>query len=407
MLQGLRCSRTFTNYLPLSRKLTTTQLGHSIIRAHQPASTFAIYDMPRLDALVNLWHEHMPSVHPFYAMKCNPNPKIVARLAALGVGFDCASRAELESLRNLRVSQEKDVIFAHPCKRQVDMHAIQQAGVSYTTFDSAEELYKIKSFGLDVGLVLRIKVDDVGARCSFGKKFGALEEEIPTLVNAALENGQRIVGVSFHVGSDAKNPSIFYDAIKAADYAFKVGERAGFDMHLLDIGGGFNYRSIEAAGVEVSRGLEDFFSKRSVRVIAEPGRYFAESTVRLFVKVYGKRLRKVNDKERVDYWVTDGLYGNFNCMIYEDQRPVLQLMQPSLTGVKRPTTIWGPTCDSVDKVAEGEMEELEMGDWLAFENMGAYTSAAATNFNGIEMATHQKFYLTQPETDNVVPQLAL
>lgn len=350
----------------------------------------------------------MPNVHPFYAMKCNPNDEIVARLAALGVGFDCASRAELESLKKLRIPQDKNVIFAHPCKRQVDLQAIQQEGVNYTTFDSAEELHKINDFGLDVGLVLRIKVDDVGARCSFGKKFGALEEEIPKLVETAAQNGQQIVGVSFHVGSDAKNPSIFYDAIKAADYAFKVGERAGFDMHLLDIGGGFNYRSIEAAGIEVNRGLEDFFSRRNdVRVIAEPGRYFAESTVTLFVKVYGKRLRKVHDKERVDYWVTDGLYGNFNCMIYEDQKPVMQLMQPSLTGIKRPSTIWGPTCDSVDKVAEGDMEEIEMGDWLAFENMGAYTAAAATNFNGIEMALHQKFYLTQAESDIVVPQLAL
>eukprot|EP00359_Climacostomum_virens_P000172 CAMPEP_0204896326 /NCGR_PEP_ID=MMETSP1397-20131031/79_1 /ASSEMBLY_ACC=CAM_ASM_000891 /TAXON_ID=49980 /ORGANISM="Climacostomum Climacostomum virens, Strain Stock W-24" /LENGTH=364 /DNA_ID=CAMNT_0052063919 /DNA_START=735 /DNA_END=1829 /DNA_ORIENTATION=- len=364
--------------------------------------------MPRLDSLVDLWYKHLPSVHPFYAMKCNPNAEIVSRLASLGVGFDCASRAELESLSQLNVPQEKNVIFAHPCKRQVDLQAIQSAGVNYTTFDSAEELHKIRDFGLDVGLVLRIKVDDVGARCSFGKKFGALEEEIPTLMQTAQENGQQVVGVSFHVGSDAKNPSIFYDAIKAADYAFRVGEKKGFDMHMLDIGGGFNYRSIAAAGEEVNRGLEDYFSKRQhVRVIAEPGRYFAESVVKLFVKVYGKRLRKVNGKERVDYWVTDGLYGNFNCMIYEDQKPILQFMKPSRTGIKRPTTIWGPTCDSVDKVAEGEMEELDMGDWLAFENMGAYTAAAATNFNGIEMALHQKFYLTQAENDVIVPQLAL
>jgi ornithine decarboxylase len=406
MLKGLRCSRNFSTSHLFSNSQTSKQLGNNIIKTQSPSNTFAVYDMSRINTLVDMWYKNLPTVHPFYAIKCNPNQEIIKKLVSLGCGFDCASRAELGMLQALGIRQDQDVIFAHPCKRQVDLESMAEAGVKYTTFDCAEELHKIHDFGLDVGLVLRIKVDDVGARVSFGKKFGALEEEVPALVETARSLGQRVVGVSFHVGSDAKNPSIFYDAIKAAEQAFRDGERFGHDMHLLDIGGGFNYRSIEAAGQEVNRGLEDFFSKRQVRVIAEPGRYFAESIVTQFVKVYGKRLRKVNGKERIDYWISDGLYGNFNCMIYDGAQPSFELLSPSKTGVKRPSTIWGPTCDSVDKVAEGEMEELEMGDWLAFENFGAYTSAAATNFNGIEMAVHDKFYLTQAEDDLVVPQFA-
>jgi ornithine decarboxylase len=257
------------------------------------------------------------------------------------------------------------------------------------------------------------------ARVPLGLKYGADPDEAPRLLAAAAALGLRVVGVSFHVGSACKNLAAFDAAIATARGIFDAGAAAGHTMTVLDIGGGFSGRFDGQGNVvfgEIARTINaalqrHFPAEGLVRVIAEPGRYFAETSAALAVPVYGRRDRPAaGGGVHKDYWLTDGLYGSFNCILYDGQRPQPHVLRSPLlpplddapaadTGsaegeaaaavraTAKPaefsSTLWGPTCDSADYIYKDViLPELRTGDWLVFPDAGAYTVAGACDFNG-------------------------
>jgi len=357
------------------------------------------------------WKAAMPRVTPFYAVKCYPDPGILKLLMALGTGFDCASLGEVDMMLKLGVHPSK-IIFAHPCKRPADIRYAKEHGVQYTTFDTLSELHKIAAMNPDFKCVLRIRADDPDARVPLGLKYGADVSEGPKLLSTAKALGLQVVGVSFHVGSACKNLATFSGAIESARLIFDQAEALGYKMELLDIGGGFtghfdahgNVMFGEIANTINAAIAEHFPMETGVRIIAEPGRYFAETAASLMTPVYGQRERRQRDGSitQKDYWITDGLYGSFNCILYDGQNPGYQVVRsPMLPKVAEeqeattyPSTLWGPTCDSADFVyKDHQLPHLRNGDWLMFPNAGAYTVAGACDFNGIEFTNPNKFYV--------------
>ena len=157
----------------------------------------------------------MPRVVPFYAVKCYPEPGLLRLLAALGTGFDCASKGEVETVLQLGVAPSR-IIFAHPCKRPCDMRYAKEHHVQHTTFDTESELYKIAAHHPGFRCVLRIRADDPEARVPLGLKYGANPEEAAKLLATAAKLKLQVVGVSFHVGSACKNLATFTTAIEKA-----------------------------------------------------------------------------------------------------------------------------------------------------------------------------------------------
>lgn len=352
----------------------------------------------------------MPRVVPFYAIKCNPDPGMVRLLAALGAGFDCASLGEVKQVLDLGVSPNR-IIFAHPCKRPCDIRFARENGVGLTTFDTESELHKISATFPSFKCVLRIRADDPEARVPLGLKYGANPEEAPKLLAAAQRLGLDVVGVSFHVGSACKNLAAYSSAIEKAKEIFDLGASMGFNMGMLDIGGGFTGH-FDACGnvmfgdiaTTINGALAAHFPPESgVQVIAEPGRYFAETAATLLTPIYGTRDRTdgAGGPVKKDYWITDGLYGSFNCILYDGQNPeYMVLRSPMLAPIAAgaapvyTSTLWGPTCDSADCVYKDvPLPLLRNGDWLCFPNAGAYTVAGACDFNGIGMTTPRLFYV--------------
>jgi ornithine decarboxylase len=426
--------------------------ARALIAQHGLEDNFYVVDLGAVQRLYRAWGEALPRVHPHYAVKCNNDPALISALAALGAGFDCASEAEVAQVLGLGVAPER-VVFANPCKRPADIRAAAEAGVVLSTFDTGEcrrragpgrrrahgcaaartaahpapcapcpapcaaesELLKLRRWYPGARVLLRIRADDPTARCPLGNKFGAEEWEWEALLSAAAALGVPVDGVSFHVGSGATNPQSFRYAIEAARRAFDLGAAHGFEMTLLDVGGGFcggrfgPDGRVDLGGVPaaLNAALEAHFPEGSgVRVIAEPGRYFAESVATLGCLVYGRRRRTADpqapasaDAEaaatQFDYWVTDGLYGSMNCLLYDHAtlapRP---LATAALDGPLHAATVFGPTCDGLDTVVRGyPLPELEVGDWLAFPRMGAYTLCGASKFNGINAVDVPTFYV--------------
>lgn len=389
-----------------------------LVEKHCLEENFCIVDLATVKALFDYHKAKLPRVRPHFAVKCLPDKGIISTLAALGAGFDCASQGEVELVTSLGVPSER-IILAHPVKRPCDLRCIAEYQVPYTTFDSVSELHKILASQVDVKLVLRIRADDPMARLPLGAKYGAPLDKVSELLSVAALLNLDIAGVSFHVGSSSRNPDAYRNAIKYARDIFDEATSMGFKMHLLDLGGGFT-GSFDANGNvseapsnfdRVREALDEIFPDdgtfEGLQIIDEPGRYFAQAPVTMACLVYGKREGSNDNGERqLDYYITDGLYGSFNGIIYDGLDLPTYFLQPNkvapLAGLenefektKISSTVYGPTCDSLDCVMRNvPLPELSNGDWLMFPDAGAYTMAGACDFNGILCSKYHCFYVS-------------
>jgi ornithine decarboxylase len=333
-------------------------------------------------------------------------------LAALGAGFDCASQTEVALAVRAGVDVSTRVIYANPCKKPSELEAMRRSGCDLTTYDSVEELEKIAAIFPGCRVVVRIAACDPEARCQLGNKYGAPAEEWERLIDAALEHGLPLVGVAFHVGSGSRAPAAFAQAIADAKVVFDLADARGLNLEILDIGGGFmpdfesttGRLSLGDVPAAINAALDEHFPAHAPdapRVIAEPGRFFAQHAAIFATQVIGTRQRATR-KER-ELFIADGLYGSFNCVFYDGvvMKDLTVLPTPKRDGrglkgdawlapaetegaLTIETDVFGPTCDGLDQVLSATPlpRGIELGDWLLWPSFGAYTLTGASNFNG-------------------------
>jgi len=361
---------------------------------------FYFVDLGVVVKKLNQWREALPRVKPFYAMKCNPNPAIVNTLAALDVNFDCASKNEIAQILNLGADPSR-IIFANPCKMKSHIHYAKSVNVEMMTFDNADELRKIAEIFPTAKLVLRIITDDSQSVCRFSSKFGAPLAVCRELLTLAKSLQLNVIGVSFHVGSGCKSVLSFAQAITSAHRIFKEAEEVGFNLNFLDLGGG--WPGTHDDGVKFSeitdcvRPLLDQYFPPEVEIIAEPGRYFVAESHTLAVNVFAKREMGTGANKSFLYYVNDGVYQSFNCIFFDHVLPKPLVFPSNKSSETYKSTIFGPTCDSMDCIARDiQLPELEVGEWIYFKNMGAYTTAAASPFNGFKSHPNT-FYIKSDE----------
>ena len=157
----------------------------------------------------------------------------------------------------------------------------------------------------------------------------------------------------------------------------------------------------------LSDALELYMPKK-VNIIGEPGRYYVSSAFTLACHVIARRTIQDPDTMEKSYmlYLNDGLYGNFSSIIFDHQHPVAQVLRSNGqylfgTATSKETSdgseysIWGPTCDGIDRITESIRfnQNIDVGDWLFFEDMGAYTKCSATRFNGFS-DSHEVIYVS-------------
>jgi len=364
---------------------------------------FYIVDLTRIIAKYEEWVENLPRVKPFYAIKCNPDTAIIKLLASLGTNFDCASKAEIQQILGCGISSDR-IIFANPCKMKSNIEFAKSSNVDLMTFDNTHELTKIAENFPNARLLLRIITDDSQSVCRFSTKFGAPLDTTFKLLSLAKELSLNVVGVSFHVGSGCMSSQSFVAAIRAAHGVFKQAESLGFNFTMLDLGGGWpgsndDRISFPNIAASIRPLIDELFPIGQVDVIAEPGRYFVSESHTLAVNIYAKRTaNSCNNDSSANhflYYIDDGVYQSFNCILFDHYTPTPLVLNPSTDNnhLLYKSTIFGPTCDSMDCVAKDILlPELNVGEWLYFKNMGAYTVAAASPFNGFK-ASRTTFYI--------------
>nr|KAB1094640.1 type III PLP-dependent enzyme [Acinetobacter baumannii] len=356
---------------------------------------FFIVDLTDIEHKYKLWKLKMPRITPFYAMKCNDCPGVLQYLASIGVNFDCASKTEIETVIKLGVDPSR-IIYANPCKTRSFIKYAATVGVKMMTFDNEIELYKIKSIFPNAELIIRIKVDDSNSHFKLSLKFGCEMQQVAHLLKTAKSLDLNVIGVSFHVGSGCQSSSAYPKAIADSKEVFDIAKEIGYDFYLLDIGGGFpglktSQKYFEEIAAVTTATLDMYFPEGcGVQIIAEPGRYFVASAFTLCVNIIAKREMmtsgKNGDEPACMYYLNDGVYGSFNCVLYEptDLNPYPLLLEEKERRMIK-SSLWGPTCDSIDRIIENcYLPAMDVGEWLLFENLGAYSLTSATTFNGFQ-----------------------
>jgi len=374
-------------------------IGHKIQESTEPQSdnegeAFYFINLGTVVKKFKQWIDLLPRVKPYYAIKCNPNNAIIKTLGSLGVNFDCASKSEIQQVLGSGISASR-IIYANPTKMKSHIAYAKSSGVDLMTFDNTHEVAKIAECYPDARVLLRIITDDSQSVCRFSTKFGCPLDQCRSVLTAAKEHNLNVVGISFHVGSGCMSTHSFIAAIRSARQVFEVAQELGFHFNMLDLGGGWpGSNDGKITFPEIANAirpvLDELFPSGECDIIAEPGRYFVEESHTLAVNVFAKRttVTKKQDGEEDKhflYYINDGVYQSFNCIFFDHAAP-----KPIVFDMKNRTkvhrcTIFGPTCDSMDCIAKDILlPELEVGEWLVFKNMGAYTVAAASPFNGFK-----------------------
>jgi ornithine decarboxylase len=357
-------------------------------------NAFFIVDFGKIIRQYQRWVQNLPRIKPYYAVKCNPNTAVIKLLDRLDVGFDCASRNEISQILSQNISPDR-IIFANPCKGSGQIKYARSQDIDILVFDDLNELFKIKLYHPHANLVIRIITDDSKSECKFSCKFGISFDDINEALLTAKSLKLNVVGVSFHVGSNCHSSDTYYNSIKDAKKVFELATNFGFNFNLLDIGGGFpgfnqeGKITFEEISVKINNALDDFFpitefSNDNLKIISEPGRYFVSASHTLVLNIIGKKEKIIDNDKFFTYYLNDGVYGSFNCIFFDHAKPKITPYNER-DGKLYKSTIFGPTCDSMDTISKTCMlPDLAIGEWVYVENFGAYTTAAASTFNGFQ-----------------------
>ncbi len=333
------------------------------------------------------FHRTMGKIGLYYAVKCNPCPYIVKGVLEKGNketdGFDCASINEIKEVLKLGGDPLK-ISFSQVAKTTSEIIQAYNLGVRLTLVDCIEEvekIAKIKDKVKDLQLLLRYQSNDPSAEYSLGGRFGADEEEITNILDSIYEHKLNFAGTHFHIGTGAHNAAAFKNGIRIAKETFDKAKKLGYNPNIVDIGGGFSQEVLIDDFAKVILSTLKEYQLDEMKIIAEPGRFIATNAFSYVANVLYKH-KKLNTN-LIYYSLDDGIHGNLAfCALFNKTIECIPL-NPRKTE-KVHSIIGGQTCDSHDIVCDFNLEEMEIGDWVIFYCLGAYSMSIATNFNGFE-----------------------
>ncbi len=359
-----------------------------IMRVLKPDNPVMVFSPTKLEQLAHRFLAGFPGLVT-YAVKSNPDEVVIRTLTAAGIkGFDVASPYEIDLIGRLAPGAARH--YHNPVRARPEIAHAVQAGITSWSVDSHSELEKlfdqVPSEGVEISP--RFKLPVLGAAYDFGSKFGAAPEVAADLLRKVADRGYT-PSLTFHPGTQCTDPAAWEAYIRiAAD----IAAEAGVPIQRLNVGGGFpSHRvvgiepALEATFDLIDRTATEAFGQNRPALVCEPGRGLCADAYALITRV-----KAVRDGSAV--FLNDGVYGALMELPIIGNIDRIQVFTPE--GVLRESapqnrTIFGPTCDSVDRLP-GEMplpEDIAEGDFFVFQGAGAYSSATNTRFNGFGQMT--------------------
>lgn len=358
------------------------------LAAHTPATPCLVLDVDRVEENFRTLRAALPLAQIFYALKANPAPAILSRLAVLGSSFDAASLEEIEACLAAGAPAQR-ISFGNTIKKTSAIIRARAHGIDIYAFDSDEELAKLARHAPGARVYCRILVENAGADWPLSRKFGTTIEHARQLMVKAGELGLDPYGLSFHVGSQQTATASYEAAIGRVAMLFTDLRDAGVKLRMVNLGGGFpvRYRD-EVPGIDQFAGaimgaMVEHFGNALPEMLIEPGRFIAGDAGVVASEVV-LACRKGNDPVR---WVYLDI-GRFGGLAETEGEAIkYRFTTPHDGGETGPVAIAGPTCDGADILYERSAYRLPLalteGDRVVIESTGAYVSTyASQRFNG-------------------------
>jgi ornithine decarboxylase len=370
--------------------MTANQLRKT---AREHGTPVVIIDHNALRKNYAAFKKHLPKVQVYYAVKANAEPAIVRTFYQAGASFDVASLPEFmlvyENIKSLPPKAQQDfiwdkIIYANPTKPKETLQALDQYK-PLVTYDNLAELEKIKQYAPHAGVVLRLRVPNTGSMVELSSKFGCDPGEAVDLIAAAFKMKLVVEGLSFHVGSQCTNFENFVQGLEMAAAVLREAKSRGHEIKILDIGGGFpapynkHVRPFSELASRINTEIKRLFPSE-IEILAEPGRFLVATAATAVARIIGKAVR---DGKRC-YYIDDSVYHTFSGIIFDHCPYHFKAFRKGKTEI---CAVFGQTCDALDTISlSEELPDLEIEDLVYSENIGAYSSASATWFNGFPPA---------------------
>ena len=327
----------------------------------------------------------LPGAEVYYAVKANPHPAVLATFAALGSGFEISSTLELDAVLDLGVSGER-IICSNPVKRPDFLQRAVAAGVDRFAFDSEQELDKLRRLAPGSRVYVRLTVDNSASEWPLSNKYGVPGERAVELLLAAGRAGLEPYGLTFHVGSQCRDPESWVRALESCREIDRTLRAQGQPLQMLSVGGGQPVQhlrpvpGLQTIGQRIMTSVDRLFGPRPPLLLVEPGRALVGSAAALVTSVIGQADRGQETWVYLDAGVFNAFMETIEGFRYE--------LRTERGGPRRPVTVAGPSCDSVDTLFTVEpLPALEVGDRVYVMNAGAYTLSYASSFNGFPPPT--------------------
>ncbi|MGO8740168.1 type III PLP-dependent enzyme [Rhodoblastus sp.] len=331
----------------------------------------------------------LPDTRVFYAVKANPAPEVLTLLAGLGSCFDCASVVEIEQALAAGASPDR-ISFGNTIKKERDISRAFALGVRLFAVDCEAEVEKLARAAPGAKVFCRMLCEGDGAEWPLSRKFGCAPDMAPRVLELAHRLGLEAFGLSFHVGSQQRNPRMWNGALKSAAGVFRELAERGINLQMVNLGGGFPARylkrvsSVRTYGDAIFAALRRHFGNRIPETIIEPGRGMVGDAGVIEAEVV--LISKKSDGDQVKWVYLD--IGKFNGLAETMDEMIRYPIRTDFDADPRePCVLAGPTCDSVDVLYEKEPYplpiSLEIGAKVLIEGTGAYTTTySAVGFNG-------------------------
>jgi ornithine decarboxylase len=362
---------------------------HQFLADRRPETPCLVIDLAVIEENYRELQRNLPLARIFYAVKANPAPEIIGKLAELGASFDVASRGEIDLCLAAGAPAER-LSFGNTIKKERDIAYAYEKGVRLFAFDSDAELDKLVAAAPGASVFCRILTDGQGADWPLSRKFGCVPSMAAALLLRARDRGLDACGVSFHVGSQQTALKAWDKAVGEAAKLFRRLREDGLDLRLLNLGGGFpaRYRTdvpaAPACADAVMKAMTRHFGNDLPEMIIEPGRGLAGGAGVIQAEVVLIARKDYADRKRWVYLDIGKFGGLAETMDEAIKYPIATQRDGGATG---PVVIAGPTCDSADILYEHSDYklplDLKVGDKVTIHGTGAYTSSySSVGFNG-------------------------
>ncbi len=356
------------------------QTREAYLRQYKPDLPVAFFDPQVLTDTVHMFQNGFPGLVT-YAVKANPTARVMRQLMAAGItAFDVASPVEIDLVRGLMPNAT--LHYHNPIRSLQEITHAVDAGVRSYSVDRMGELEKLLAQIPDAcEISVRLKLDLDCSAYNFGAKFGADADACVTLLRRVMASGH-IASMTFHPGTQCTDPKIW--AAYIAEVA-TITKRAECTLHRLNVGGGFpSHRwgtqpDLAPIFAMIKTSITQHFPDHAPKLVCEPGRAMVADSFSLALCV----------KTRSDdiIYLNDGIYGGlaeFRDIGHIERYKVISINNTALKSDKNDFHVFGPTCDSLDQLSAPLPlpNDIEEGDYILFENAGAYTHSIATRFNG-------------------------